>query len=275
MVLNIAHRGARSLAPENTLAAARTALNCGADMWETDLVISSDEALVLFHDDTLVRTTNVKTVHPDRAPWKLVDFSLSELQKLDCGSWFLKSDPFGQIRAGRVSKEAQASFRGARIPTLEEGLLFTQAANWRINIELKQLPVELKGFPVVERVLAMIDKLQFDCNHLVVSSFNHAWLKKIQSLRPDINVQALIGSSKIKPLDWGELEFKTYNARHTLLDHRIIGKLAEKGVAVNLWSVNEEKDMQRFIDAGAAGIFTDFPQRLARILGRFMVASPT
>jgi glycerophosphoryl diester phosphodiesterase len=272
MVLNIAHRGARSLAPENTLAAARKALEAGADMWETDLAISADEALVLFHDEALTRTTNAKSVFPARAPWKLVNFYLDDLQKLDCGSWFLESDPFGQIRAGRVSKEAKVSYQGARMPTLEEGLLFTQEAKWRINIELKQIPVELKGFPVVERVLALIDTLHFDCNHLVISSFNHVWLRNIQTLRTDIEVQALIGSSKIKPLDWGELEFKTYNARHTLLDHRIIGKLAEKGVAVNPWSVNEEKDMQRFINAGAAGIFTDFPQRLACILGRSTVA---
>jgi glycerophosphoryl diester phosphodiesterase len=271
MILNIAHRGARSLAPENTLLAAQMALNLGADMWETDLVISSDEALILFHDDTLTRTTNAKVIYPDRSPWNIVDFSLSELKNLDCGSWFLQADPFGQIRAGRVSTEAQASYQGARIPTLEEGLLFTRDARWKLNIELKKLPSKLNGFPIVEHVLALVDKLNFDCNQLVISSFNHRWLKEIQQLRPDIDVQALIGSSTLKPLEWGEFDFKTYNARHTLMNHQFIGKLAEKGIAVNLWSVNEEEDMRRYIDAGAAGIFTDFPQRLSRLLGRPMV----
>lgn len=273
MVLNIAHRGARSLAPENTLAAARKALDSGADMWETDLVVSADEALVVFHNDALTRTTDVRTVFPDRAPWNVTGFSLAELQRLDCGSWFLETDPFGQIGAGRVSREELAAYRGAIIPTLADALIFTREANWRINVELKRLPPPMAGFPVVERVLALVDRLKLDSKHLVLSSFNHDWLKKIQVFRPDIEVQALIGFSKIKPLDWGHLEFKTYNARYTLVDHRNIGKLAQKGVAVILWPVNEERDMRRFIEAGAVGIITDFPQRLARITGRSQATS--
>ena len=268
MVFNIAHRGARSLAPENTLAAARKALEAGADMWETDLSVSADETLLLFHDDALTRTTDVREVYPNRAPWKITDFSLSELQKLDCGSWFIESDPFGQIGAGRVSRKSQASYRGVRIPTLEEALVFTSEANWRINIELKRLASPMERFPVVERVLALINRLKIDCRYIVLSSFNHAWLKEIQVLRPDIEVQALVGYSKIKPLDWGRLEFNTYNARYTLIDRKIIGKLAQKGVAVNPWPVNEEKEILRFIADGAAGIITDFPQRLTRILDR-------
>ena len=274
MVLNIAHRGARSLAPENTLIAAQMAWKFGADMWETDLVVSSDEALVLFHDDTLTRTTNAKTVYPNRAPWRIADFSLSELLKLDCGSWFLQSDPFGQIRAGRVSNALQTSFEGAKIPTLEEGLQFTKDASWKINIELKELPSAMQEFPIVERVLALIDKMNFNCTDLVISSFNHAWLREIKLLRSDIEVQALIGSSTLKPLDWGNLDYKTYNVRHSLINSRHIGELAEKGISVNLWTVNEEKDMRRFINAGASGIFTDFPHRLARILGRPTAALP-
>lgn len=268
MVLNIAHRGARSLAPENTLQAARKALDSFADMWETDLAVSADEALILFHDDALTRTTDVRTVFPDRAPWNVTGFSLAELQKLDCGTWFLETDPFDQIRAGRVSKEEQAAYRYTRIPTLEDALIFTREASWRINVELKGLASPMESFPVVERVLALVDRLKLASKHLVLSSFNHDWLRKIKDLRPDIEVQALIGRSMVKPLDWGDLEFKTYNARYTLVDHRIIGKLAEKGVAVNLWPVNAERDIQRFIAAGAAGIMTDFPQRLARITGR-------
>ena len=268
MVLNIAHRGARSLAPENTLQAARKALESGADMWETDLAVCADEALILFHDDALIRTTDARAVFPGRAPWNVTGFALTELQRLDCGSWFLDTDPFGQITDGRVSREEQTAYRGAKIPTLEDALHFTRESNWRINVEMKYLPTPMTAFPVVERVLALVDRLNLDSKHLVLSSFNHEWLKKIQVLRPDIEVQALIGYSKIKPLDWGQLEFKTYNARYTLIDHRIIGQLAEKGIAVNVWPVNKEKDIQRFIAAGAAGIITDFPQRLTRITGR-------
>ena len=59
-ILAIAHAGARSLAPENTLAAARKALEVGADMWELDVAVTADGHLFLFHDDSLARTTNAR-----------------------------------------------------------------------------------------------------------------------------------------------------------------------------------------------------------------------
>ncbi len=75
--LNIAHRGARSLAPENTLAAARLGLEIGADLWELDVAATSDEQLVVLHDDTLERTSNAQQVFPGRAPWTVSTFSLA------------------------------------------------------------------------------------------------------------------------------------------------------------------------------------------------------
>jgi glycerophosphoryl diester phosphodiesterase len=69
----------------------------------------------------------------------------------------------------------------------------------------------------------------------------------------------------VTPIQWEPLEFDTYNARHTLVKEATIRALSEKGVAVNVWAVNEESDMRRFISAGVAGIITDFPQRLIRI----------
>jgi len=58
MVQVIAHRGARSIAPENTLKAAKIAFEIGADLWETDVNITRDGRLILFHDDSLLRCTN-------------------------------------------------------------------------------------------------------------------------------------------------------------------------------------------------------------------------
>ena len=74
-----AHRGARSLAPENTLAAARAALAAGAHMWEIDLRMSRDSELVLLHDPDLKRTSDAQSKFPGRSPWLVYDFTLSEL----------------------------------------------------------------------------------------------------------------------------------------------------------------------------------------------------
>ena len=102
-VLNIAHRGARSLAPENTLAAARKAFEVGANMWELDVSVTGDGALVVFHDDALTRVTDAETVFPSHTPWHLADFTLAELKQLDTGSRFIQDDPHGQIAAGALS----------------------------------------------------------------------------------------------------------------------------------------------------------------------------
>jgi glycerophosphoryl diester phosphodiesterase len=266
MVLNIAHRGARSLAPENTLAAAQKALEAGADMWEIDVSVSRDGVLVLFHDDSLSRTTDAQTVFPKRSPWIFTTFQYEELLRLDAGSWFEKTDPFGQIAAGAVSQKDLAAYHNERIPTLEEALIFSCSQNLRINIELKRLPPPMDDFPVVERVLQLIDKHKIDPRHFVLSSFNHGWLKKIGRLRPDIDVQAVIGRWQDRPLEWGDLAFKTYNARYTLLQMPKIKELVQKGLHLNVWAVNEANVMRRFIECGVTGIMTDFPQTLTQLL---------
>lgn len=264
-IFNIAHRGARSLAPENTLAAARKALQVGADMWELDVAVTADEALILFHDDSLTRTTDAATRFPDRAPWTFTTFTLAELGSLDAGSWFVETDPFGEISAGAVTPAEQAAYRGEPIPTLQQALTFTKDQNYCVNVELKRLPPPLERFPIVERVLALIDALGV-ADHLVISSFVHDWLREIRARRPQIKVQALIGYSEAQPLDWGDLEFETYNARHTLISTARIRELREMGIAVNLWTIDDVDDMRRYIAAGAAGLINDFPHRMAVLL---------
>lgn len=267
MALIIAHRGARSLAPENTMAAARKALEVGADLWETDLAVTSDGGLILMHDDSLVRTTNAVRQFPDRSPWTYTSFSLNEIRSLDAGSWFVETDPFGQIASGAVTLQQREAFRGEKVPTLEEAFIFTQETDYCINLELKRLPSPMEGFPVVEQVLALRERLKVDRHRVILSSFHHPWLREVKAKDPGIRIQALIGYSETEPLDWGDLSFKTYNARSTLIDEGQIRAVIEKGIIVNLFTVNEVHEMQRFAAAGVAGLITDFPQRAGEIPG--------
>ncbi|MBW2561125.1 MAG: glycerophosphodiester phosphodiesterase, partial [Deltaproteobacteria bacterium] len=128
----IAHRGARSLAPENTLAAARRAREAGADLWETDVTVTKGGELVLLHDESLTRTTDVRDRFPNREPWHCSAFILREIRLLDAASWFEKADPFGQIAAGVVGKEDLSAYRGERIPTLREALQFTRDTSFPV-----------------------------------------------------------------------------------------------------------------------------------------------
>jgi glycerophosphoryl diester phosphodiesterase len=263
MVLNIAHRGARSLAPENTLLAARRALEAGADLWETDLAVTRDERLILFHDDLLGRTTDVQQRYPERAGEPFTTFSLAEIRALDAGSWFVAADPHGQIAAGAVSEADQKACRGARVPTLEEALVFTRDAGWRLNLELKALPAPMDRFPVVPRMLDMIDRVGLGPDQILISSFNHTWLEEVRRRRPELEIQALIGYYSDRPLDWGPLSFQTYNVRHTLIRDQDLAARKQQGLIINLFTVNDAMDMRRFMALGVDGLITDFPQRLA------------
>ncbi|WP_281259550.1 glycerophosphodiester phosphodiesterase family protein, partial [Streptomyces glaucescens] len=84
----IAHRGASAYAPENTLAAVDKAAELGIEWVENDVQRTKDGELVVIHDDSLRRTTDVETVFPDRAPWQVRDFTAAEIARLDAGSWF-------------------------------------------------------------------------------------------------------------------------------------------------------------------------------------------
>ncbi|MDO9516039.1 MAG: glycerophosphodiester phosphodiesterase family protein, partial [Syntrophales bacterium] len=238
MALIIAHRGARSLAPENTLAAARAAREVGADLWETDVTVTKGGELVLLHDESLARTTDVQDRFPDREPWHCFAFTLDEIRLLDAGSWFVKTDPFGRIAAGEVRQEDLPLYRGEKIPTLREALQFTHDTSFPVNLELKALPPALEGFPLVERVLAMIDALAIDHGLVRISSFYHEWLREIQMRTHGVAVQALIGDSEADPPDWdGDLEFGTYNVRSTLINDGQIRLVSQRGISLYLFTV--------------------------------------
>lgn len=266
MTLNIAHRGARSLAPENTLAAARRAHRIGADLWETDVLVSQDGALILMHDDTLRRTTDAAARFPGRKPWAVSAFSYAEIRSLDAGSWFASSDPFGQIAAGRVGRAEVEAYRGERVPTLLEALHFTRENDWRINIELKRPAPPMDRFPLVEALLDCLAAVDMDPRQVIVSSFEHEWLHQVRRCRPELAVQALIGPGSAKRLDWEHPAFQTYNPHVSLVDATWLRRAAIKGLTLNVYTVNEASTMRRLVTAGVGGLFTDFPQRLAGIL---------
>ncbi len=107
----VAHRGASAYAPEHTLASYRLALEQGADFVEQDLGITKDGVLVCAHDPTLVRTTSVEDIFPDRfresngrRQWFIADFTLDEIKRLDAGGWF------------------DVRFAGERVPTFDEAI---------------------------------------------------------------------------------------------------------------------------------------------------------
>jgi glycerophosphoryl diester phosphodiesterase len=259
---NIAHRGARSLAPENTMAAIKKACEIGAHGVEVDVAATADGALILFHDDLLTRTTDIHLRFPERQKNPFTTFSLQEIQSLDAGSWFIETDPFGEIGRGNISVAELREIRGIRVPILEEVLHFVKEHSFYINLELKALPQPLEHFPMVEKLLDVIESVDMPANRLAVSSFNFDYLRKIKKTRADIEVNALIGFPDSGVQDWGNFEFEVYNANAEYTDEKQIQKALSKGCRVNLFTVNDPRDMKRFLDAGVSMLITDFPKQL-------------
>lgn len=260
---NIAHRGARSLAPENTMPAFLKAWEVGAHGVETDVSVTADGELVLFHDDKLSRTTDVAAVFPARRKHKICSFQWSELKKLDAGSWFVDTDPFGSIKNGAISEAEALAIRGSTIPKFEELLSFIKKKSWFINIEIKPLPQEITFFPVVERVLDLIDRVRLEPDFFSISSFHHPFLAHVAELRPEIEVNALIGGKRGWPQQWGDYGFAVYNANVRLTDAGQIARALRHGCRVNLYTVNSGREMEYFLSLGVEKIITDYPQLLA------------
>lgn len=265
-VLNIAHRGASSLAPENTLSAARKGLAVGADMWELDVQLSADDELVVIHDSTLKRTSNVVDLFPHRRPWQVHEFTLADMRKLDFGSWFIEQDPFGQIAAGVVTEEELKNYVGEPAPTLEEALSFTKEQNWYVNIEIKDLSKRPGNSQIVDKVIALVEKLNM-VNMVLVSSFNHQYLAQIAASYPHVLTGVLDTKPHVRPASLlRRLGARTYHPRKTFIRLADIEKLKRQGFGVNVRTINDEKTMERLVRAGVSGIFTDFPQALASVL---------
>jgi glycerophosphoryl diester phosphodiesterase len=247
-----AHRGSSGAAPENTLAAVRLALAHKSDVVENDIQRTLDGELVIMHDVTLARTTDVEQVFPDRAPWNVRDFTLAEIKQLDAGSWFAPE------------------FAGERVPTLAEWvgavgdragmLLEPKAPELYPGIEI-DLDKELRSLPVFNRALQR--------DEVVVQSFNHPWLRAYKDLAPDVTVGLLFGS---KPTEAAIADAATWaqqvNPALGAIDEATVDQIHAAGMEAHVWTVNAGQDMRRAISWDVDGIITNYPQVLRDILRR-------
>ncbi|GFM37265.1 glycerophosphodiester phosphodiesterase [Desulfovibrio psychrotolerans] len=261
-VMNIAHRGARSVCPENTLLAAGIGLAHGAHMWELDVSMTADGELVIVHDDTLERTTDV-ALRPEfaaRAPWRVCDFTLAELRTLDAGSWFLQTDPFGQIAAGGVDAKDRAAFAGLRVPTLREGLEFTRDADWCVNVEIKDHEHLIGHDTIVEATLELIRATDM-ADRVLLSSFQHRYLMEAGRRMPGMPLGVLVEEPHdMDPVDLvRSLRAHAYHPETGLFTEDDVARLRDAGFGVNVFTINDAAEMARLVAWGVTGLFTDFP----------------
>ena len=230
-----AHRGARSVAPENTLKALKMSLG-HCDFIEIDVQLSKDYVPIIMHDDTLERTTNVKTLEQfkGRKPYFVHDFTFEELKLLDYGE-------------------------GEPLLTLHTALSFIKENNFFINVEIKDAKSEFNDEEVVERVLKEIIALKVE-DRVLISSFRHEYLPLCKQILPNLATAALV--EDIHPQNVLEylkkLGVEAYNMNDELVDKETVLKLKNAGFFVNVYTINDKKRQKELFEMGINGVFSDF-----------------
>ncbi len=252
--LIMAHRGDSASAPENTLLSMERAVEVGVDVLETDARMTRDREIVLFHDETLERTTGVTG--------RVGDYTLEELKQMDAG-WSFSPD------GGRTYP-----FRGQglTIVTLREA--FERFPEMKFNIDIKDR--DSRAPRVLAEIIAEYDR----GDSVIVGSFHDAQVVAFRRLMPEVATAAnpsevtrfLFGvKSRLLPLVVKHCEYRALQVpiKYGLIrvvTERFIRAAHERSVAVHVWTVNDRETMEWLIEVGADGIFTDNPGLLRQVL---------
>lgn len=302
----IAHRGASHDAPESTVPAYQLARDLGADYLELDLQRSSDGVLVVVHDDTLSRTSDVAERFPERKDSPVSAFTLAELKSLDAGSWFNRAYP----------ERARPAFAGLKILTLDEVMDIAEANPAHkpgLYIETK-VPAQ---FPGIEQDLqrALHKRGWLDRpGRVVLQSFDRDSLALLHKAMPDTPKVLLLwlGKNHIEPAPgqaFAESGLKDKAAWYARQQPRDKAEFArwldiakdtgaigtgpsaalaaggeqsyadlvqpwmnrmthDKGMLVHVYTVDDPADFKRVSDAGVDGIFTNRAGELLKFHGR-------
>ena len=238
--LLFAHRGFSGIYPENSPLAFRMAAEkTNADGIESDVHLSKDGQLVIFHDASVERTSN--------GTGFIRDLTYAQLLELDIGAW------------------KSPEFAGQHIWTLGQLLDFCREARMLLNLELKNYEVFYDGLEqrVIEEICARGMQEQ-----VFVSSFNHISMQRFKDLCPEIETGLLYD----KPLLDMEHYLLPSNAdnmhpRYMLLQYQpeLMDLFHSRGMKVNTWTVNDEADMRDMIHRGVDGIISNYPDLLCRV----------
>lgn len=259
-----AHRGARSIAPENTLLAMKKAKASRAHCWETDVQLSRDGELIVFHDETLERTTDIQNndIFREDQALEVGRYTADELRALNSGSWFFRDDPFSTISTGEVAWEEREEICSQKIPLLREILEYTKEHSFPVNIEIKDLKTSAEDITIVDKIIDMLRETH-TMELVLLSSFRHEYLQRARELSDDVAIGVLTdGQHPPNLIEYlRSLSAEAYHPEQGLCDLRLLNGLQHAGIRVNLWTVNDTLRAKEMFDAGA-GVITDWPQRM-------------
>lgn len=231
----VAHRGGAAEAPENTLAAFGNALAQGIYSWELDVQLTRDNALVVFHDETLDRTTN------GQGP--LARHTLAELQALDAGAWF------------------GPRWRGERIPTLGDVIALARTApdgGAHLLIEIKSPHL----YPGIERRLLAVLAAEQYIERVLIMSFAGRSLGEVRRLAPRLPLCHLTVQAAILPAVPARADVLGPLWSVVAVNPSLIYLAHRAGRRVYPWTVNDPAAFRWLRLCGVDGIISDRPDLL-------------
>lgn len=244
--IRFAHRGSRVLWPENTMEAFHGAAALRYRYIETDVRISSDGHVVVFHDETLERTTNGRG--------KVIDRTLVELRELDAGYTFDADNGF-PMRG-----------KGVGISTLLE--VFAEFPDVHFNLDLKG--------PGMEWAVADVIKAAGREESTLIGSFydhRSAKFRRVSrgtvatSAGPSATIAMWLASRFGRHVSRPAAAYQIpFDYRSLPIDQKYVDAIHSAGAQVHFWTVNEATDMVRLLDMGADGLVTDRPDVLNDVL---------
>jgi len=229
-----AHRGASRQAPENTIAAFALAERLGADGIELDTQLCASGEAIVFHDESLGRTTGFAGLVSE-TPWNVI-------QRLDAGARF------------------DARFAGERVPLLEDALAATQLL---VNVEIKSERGDDRGLTAA--VLRAVRRTS-SASRVLLSSFNPFCLLRARAQEPSLPRALLFERDAMFLLRHGlsapALGVVALHPEDELATDRAVARWRRRGYAVSPWTVDDPLRAVALQRAGASGIITNVPDRM-------------
>ena len=282
------HRGARGVLPENTLESFKYLFENNIHAYETDILISKDFIPVITHDFRLdpsyTKDINDNWIEDENI--KIIDLTYDQILQFDVGT-LNKLSKYGRKFIN------QKSLQNQKIPKLSELLKLTSdniVEDLLINLEIKSTPIEKNLTPEPdEMVKIIIDEVSRSNleDRIIYSSFDWRVLREIKERDSKIPRAYLTSGAGGKIYDkspW--LDFtplhngvelpelikalggSAWHPNYKDVNKEIVQTSHDKGLPVNVWTVNRESDMLRMIDYGVDGIMTDYPLKLKELCKR-------
>ncbi len=248
--LIIAHRGASALAPENTIAAFRKAIEVGSDGVEFDVQLSKDGVPVVIHDPTLLRTAGINE--------RVGELTVEQLSHVDAGSWFNAAYP----------THARPDFAAERVPSLRTVLQLLENCGGPIFIEMK-CETESEVSPLVDAVCREIRGSPL-LERLILKSFRLGAIPRARAVLPGIRTAALFAPQVMRLLRKEkyliniarELGADHLSVHKALVSRKLIMKAEKYGMPVTVWTVDSPRWIARATKQGVFAVITNDPTKI-------------